>query len=185
MAHALPAIHRAETSVAPPTCHPAEHSQRRDAMKKRNIIFIAASSLMAIQVAVADNVMPTPIFADISPAYRTGDLHNYDGEVLVRVTEITGQDRDGQWVVLFRDKSGALLPMVDLDNIAMLINPNTIDNEGEYHNINVSLADTTLSINQSRVEQNPLPSKLKGKVLSMRGSIYVGEYEVSTSGLSF
>jgi hypothetical protein len=101
---------------------------------------------------------------------------------MVRVTEITGQDRDGQTVVLFRDRTGALIPLIALEGIERLINPAVVEKKGEYRNIMVRLAEELLIFNKLRIEHTRLPPQMGGPLLRMQGSVYISKYEVTTSG---
>jgi hypothetical protein len=154
-------------------------------MKHLNRLFIATASLMVSHLAVANNVVPSQMVESIYPPYRTGDMHNYNGEAMVRITAITAKDSDGNTVVLFRDKVGAMLPMVDLENINVLINPALVQKKGEYHDLKVSLADEVLTFGTRRIERDRLQPSLGGTILSMQGSVNISEYEVSSSGLKF
>lgn len=151
-------------------------------MTKLNRVFIAAASLMVFQLAIADNAVPSYMIEQIYPPYRTGDMHNFSGEAMVRVTEITGQDRDGQTVVLFRDRTGALIPLTALEGIERLINPAVVEKKGEYRNIMVRLAEELLIFNKLRIEHTRLPPQMGGPLLRMQGSVYISKYEVTTSG---
>ncbi len=153
-------------------------------MKKCNIIFIAAATLMASPGAFADYAASNPVYGTISPAYRTGDLHNFDGEEMVRVTQITAMDQDGQSVVLFSDKAGAILPRAELKNVGMLINPKR-ENWGEYHDPIVQLNDEVLILDRGRITKKTLPEGLGGTTLKSAGRVNVSEYEVTSTGLSF
>jgi hypothetical protein len=155
---------------------------KESAMTKLNRVFIAAASLMVFQLAIADNAVPSYMIEQIYPPYRTGDMHNFSGEAMVRVTEITGQDRDGQTVVLFRDRTGALIPLIALEGIERLINPAVVEKKGEYRDLVVRLADELLIFNKLRIEHTPLPPQLGGPLLRMQGSVYISKYEVTTGG---
>jgi hypothetical protein len=155
------------------------------AMKHLNRLFIATAYLMVSHLAVANNVVPSQLIESIYPPYRTGDMHNYNGEAMVRVTGISAMDSEGNTVVLFRDKAGAMIPMVDLANIDVLINPALAEKKGEYHDLKVSLADEVLTFGTLRIDSDRLQPSLGGTVLNMQGSVNISEYEVSSSGLEF
>jgi hypothetical protein len=155
---------------------------KESAMTKLNRVFIAAASLMVFQLAIADNAVPSYMIEQIYPPYRTGDMHNFSGEAMVRVTEITGQARDGQTVVLFRDRTGALIPLTALEGIERLINPAVVEKKGEYRNIMVRLAEELLIFNKLRIEHTRLPPQMGGPLLRMQGSVYISKYEVTTGG---
>lgn len=144
------------------------------------LLLFAASALMPPHAAVAGNAVPSHMIQSIYPPFRTGDLHNYNGEAMIRITRITALDRDGRRVELFSDKSGALLPMVDLENIHVLINPANVEKEGEYHDLKVHLADEVLSISLGRPQSSPLPA---GNVLTLPDPIYIKRYTVINNRL--
>lgn len=146
---------------------------------------VAAASLMVSQGAVAKSVMQPPVYAKISPPYRLADIRSVKGEELVRVTKITATNTNGQQVVLFNDKAGAVLPRSYLDNVAKLINPVRVEKKGEYSDLNITLADESFSIKNNLVHRESLTPGLGGTLLKMKGSVLIGKYEVTPQNLRF
>ncbi len=152
-------------------------------MKKLSILLVSTASLMAAQGAIAESVTLKPVYATISPPYRTGDLHNFDGEEMVRVTKITATDKNGSKRVLFRDKAGAILPRSELENVSMLINPVWVDKEGDYNDLVVELTDEVVTLTDGRIMQTRMQPGPGRTVLPMKGSIHIGKYVVTSKGL--
>ncbi len=146
---------------------------------------VAAASVMVSQGAIAKSITQAPVYAKISPPYRLADVRSVEGDELVRVTQISATDTNGQQVVLFSDKAGAVLPRSYLDNVAMLINPVRVEKKGEYSNLNVTLANETFSIKNNLVTHASLTPGLGGTLLKMQGSVQIGKFEVTPKNLRF
>lgn len=154
-------------------------------MKTLSILCVAAASLMATQGAIAKGVTQSPVYGEISPPYRVGDMRNIEGEEMVLVTKITAMDKNGDQVVLFSDTAGAVLPRASLDNIAMLINPVRVEKKGEYSDLNITLADEAFSIKNNIVHRKSIQPGAGGTLLKMKGSVQIGKYEVNPNNLQF
>lgn len=152
-------------------------------MNKLSIIFVASASLMAAHGAVAEYVTKKPIYATISPPYRTADMHNYDGEEMVRVTQITATNESGQRVVIFHERAGAILPRSELENVSMLVNPGLFDQEGDYQNLVVNLAEEVVSLRNGQIQSTRMQPGMGTTTLSMKGSIHIGKFVVTSTGL--
>jgi hypothetical protein len=147
-------------------------------------ISAAAILLSAVaQTAMAENRVPDELRATITPAYRTGDMSSSSDTRYVLVKRIEGSDSAGNRHVLFNDRQGALLPVVELARAGMLINPVGIEQKGDYHDLQLQLDDRALALGEHGMKGEQLPDNLATQ-MALNGKIAVHKYEVAAAGLS-
>jgi hypothetical protein len=132
---------------------------------------------------MAENRVPDELRATITPAYRTGDMSSSSDTRYVLVKRIEGSDSAGNRHVLFNDRQGALLPVVELARAGMLINPVGIEQKGDYHDLQLQLDDRALALGEHGMKGEQLPDNLATQ-MALNGKIAVHKYEVAAAGLS-
>ncbi len=152
---------------------------------KNSISIASITTLLAAYTPaiLADNRVPAELAETITPHYRYEDIQCFSGAQFVWIKQMDGHDEQGRLHTLFKDRQGALLPLNRLSAAFQLINPLTVKQKGQYHDLLVQLHDKMVVVRDNTSHILPLPENTS-TLMTLRGGITVNKFDITATTLT-